>query len=44
MTNAAASAIKAEAYFDLTSNALGGEDVKNTEFGVRAGIAAFHIM
>lgn len=37
-------AIKAEAFFRLTTNAGGIEDVKNTEFGVRAGVAAFHIM
>lgn len=37
-------AIKAEAFFDMTTNAGGAKDVTNTEFGVRAGVTAFHVM
>jgi hypothetical protein len=37
-------AIKAEVFVDMITNAGGAEDVTNTEFGIRAGVAAFHIM
>ena len=37
-------ALKIEAFFDLTTNAGGAEDVKNTEFGLRGGVTAFHVM
>jgi hypothetical protein len=37
-------ALRAEAFFSLTSNAGGAKDVTNTNFGIRAGVTAFHIM
>ena len=37
-------AIQAEAFFDMWTNADGAKDVTNTEFGIRVGVTAFHIM